>query len=120
MKATRDSELIRTARTVLRLQRQIAKYRRQMKKAQGDLARAPKEPTCSRLRASSGSPEQELVKYFREEADRYREVARENESVAARHEQQRCAACIDWCADKLQAAQAEARAQEPPRVGVRG
>jgi hypothetical protein len=34
---TRDGELIKTARTVLRLQRQIAKYRRQIKKAQIEL-----------------------------------------------------------------------------------
>lgn len=33
----RDSELIRTARNVLRLQRAIAKYRRQIKSAKADL-----------------------------------------------------------------------------------
>lgn len=36
-KLTRDSELIRTARAVLQLQRRIAKARRQIKAWQGDL-----------------------------------------------------------------------------------
>lgn len=54
----RDSELIVSARTVLRLQRQIAKYRRQIKRAQIELRHERKMLRALAYAAENGHGQQ--------------------------------------------------------------